>query len=95
MNHFLFFRKTYPTEILFVVAKLNEACLYTMTIPMYLAWNGFRTCKLQRVMRQHIFLIHCAPSSPTWKDHKRNIEVEKDPNITHRNEYLDGMDGTQ
>ena len=48
-------------EILFVVAKPNEACLYTMTIPMYLALNGFPTCKLQRVIRQQIFLIHCAP----------------------------------
>ena len=48
-----------------MVAKPNEACLYTMTIPMYLAWNGFPTSKLQRVIRQQIFLIHCAPSSPT------------------------------
>ena len=64
VNHFLFFRKTYLTEILFVVAKPNEACLYTMTIPMYLAWNGFPTRKSQRVIRQQIFLIHCAPSSP-------------------------------
>ena len=32
---------------------------------MYLAWNGFPTCKLQRVIRQQIFLIHCAHSSPT------------------------------
>ena len=51
-------------EILFVVAKPYEACLYTMTIPMYLAWNVFLTCKLQRVIRQLIFLIHYAPSSP-------------------------------
>ena len=48
-----------------MVAKPNEACLYTMTIPMYLAWNGFPICKLQRVIRQQIFLIHCAPSPPT------------------------------
>ena len=48
-----------------MVAKPNEACLYTMTIPMYLAWIGFCPCKLQRVIRQQIFLIHCAPPSPT------------------------------
>ena len=47
--------------ILFVVAKPNEACLYKMTIPMDLAWNGFPTCKLQRVIRRQIFLMHCAP----------------------------------
>ena len=64
VNHFLFFRKTYLTEILFVVAKPNEACLYTMTIPMYLAWNGFPTRKSERVIRQQIFLIHGASSSP-------------------------------
>ena len=67
VKHFLFFRKTYPTEILFVAAKPNEACLYTMTIPMYLAWNGFPTYKLEQVIRQQIFLIHCAPSSSTLR----------------------------
>ena len=44
-----------------------------MTIPMYLAWNGFPTCKLHRVIRQQIFLIHCAPSSgssPVWLTRK-------------------------
>ena len=64
VNNFLFFRKTYLTEIPFVVAKPNEACLYTMTIPMYLAWKGFPIYKLQGVIRKQIFLIHCAPTSP-------------------------------
>ena len=48
-----------------MVAKPNEACLYTMTIPMYLVWNEFPTCKLQRVITQQIFLIRCGHPSPT------------------------------
>ena len=48
-----------------MVAKPWDACLYTLTILMYLAWNGFPIYKLQRGIRKLIFLIRCAPTPPT------------------------------
>ena len=53
-------------EFIFVVEKPNASCLNTVTKPMYSAQNGFPLYKLQGLISKAVFLIHCAPTPPTF-----------------------------
>ena len=65
VNHFGFFRIIYLTKILFVVAKPNAPCLYTITIPLYSAQNGVPFYKLQGVNENtSLWSTVRAPTSP-------------------------------
>ena len=64
VNHFGLFRKIDLTEILFVVGKPNVPCLYTITIPMYSAQNGFPFWQITGSYKKTNFSDSLCPLSP-------------------------------